>query len=60
MVPTAKYPIRSKEITIWALAQQDPEFAMFCTKYQKEITITTPLPADFADDVIEVVEQDPS
>lgn len=60
MVPTAEYPIRSKEITIWALAQQNSEFAAFCDKYQKEITLTTPLPAGFVDGVIEVVEQDPS
>lgn len=59
MVLTVEYPIRNKEITIWALAQQNPEFAAFCAKYQKEITLTTPLPTDFVDDVIEVVEQDP-
>lgn len=60
MVPIAEYPIRSKEIAIWALAQQNPEFAAFCAKYQKEITLTTPLPADFVNDVIEAVEQDSS
>lgn len=60
MVPAAEYPIRSKEIAIWALARQNSEFASFCAKYQKEITLAAPLPAGFVDGVVEVAEQDPS
>ena len=60
MVPIAEYSTRSKESTLWALAQQDPGFAAFYTEYREKITFTAPLPADLLDDVIEVVEQDPA
>ena len=60
MVPTVEYSTRSKESTLWALAQQDPGFAAFYSKYREKITLTAPLPADFVDGVIEIVEQDPA
>lgn len=60
MAPTAEYSMRSKESTLWALAQQDPGFAAFYAEYQGELTLTAPLPADLVDGVIEVVEQDPA
>lgn len=60
MVPATEYSVRSKESTLWALAQQDPGFTAFYTEYREKITLTAPLPADLLDGVIEVVEQDPA
>ena len=60
MVPATEYSVRSKESTLWALAQQDPGFTAFYTEYREKITLTAPLPAELLDGVIEVVEQDPA
>lgn len=60
MAPATEYSTRSKESTLWALAQQDPDFAAFYTEYREKITLTAPLPAELLDGVIEVVEQDPA
>ena len=60
MVPATEYSVRSKESTLWALAQQDPGFTAFYAEYRERITLTAPLPADLLDGVIEVVEQDPA
>ena len=59
MVPTDEYPMSSKEATIWALAQQNPEFTVFWAQYQEKVTLTSPLSADFIDSVIEVMKQNP-
>ena len=58
MILVSEYSTRSKESTLWALAQQDPGFAAFYTEYREKITLTAPLPTEFLDGVIEVVEQD--
>ena len=58
MVPATEHSVRSKESTLWALAQQDPGFTAFYTEYREKITLTAPLPAELLDGVIEVVEQD--
>ena len=60
MVPATEYSARSKESTLWALAQQDPGFAAFYAEYREKITLTAPLPSELLDGVIEVVEQDPA
>lgn len=60
MVLMTEYPIRSKEVTIWALARQNPDFSAFYAEYQEQITLTEPLPTDFLDGVIAVVEEDPT
>lgn len=60
MIPTAKNSTYAKESTIWALAQQDPEFTAFYSQYQEQLTLTVPLPAVFLDAVIAVVEKDPA
>lgn len=58
MMPNVEYSKHAKENAIWALAQQDPDFAVFYAEYQKEITITEPLPEEFVDSVIAAAEQD--
>lgn len=60
MIPVSKYSARSKETAIWALAQQDPDFAAFCARYQGEITLNSPLPDELLDGVIAVVQEDPA
>ena len=60
MIPATEYSTQSKESTLWALAQQDPDFATFYAEYREKITLTAPLPAELLDGVIEVVEQDPA
>ena len=60
MIPAAEYSTRSKESTLWALAQQDPDFSAFYTEYREKITLAAPLPAELLDGVVEVVEQDPA
>ena len=60
MMPATEYSTRSKESALWALAQQDPGFSAFYTEYREKIILTAPLPAEFLDGVIEVVEQDPA
>ena len=60
MVLATESSAQSKESTLWALAQQDPGFAAFYTEYREKLTLTAPLPAEFLDGVIEVVEQDPA
>ena len=60
MIPVSEYSTRSKEGALWALAQQDPDFSAFYTEYREKITLTTPLPVELLDGVVEVVEQDPA
>ena len=60
MAPATEYSTRSKESTIWALAQQDPDFAAFFTEYREKITFAASLPPDLVDGVIEIVGQDPA
>ena len=60
MIPTTEYSTRSKESALWALAQQDPDFSAFYTEYREKITLTSPLPVELLDGVVEVVEQDPA
>ena len=60
MVQATEYSTRSKESTLWVLAQQDPGFAAFYTEHREKITLTAPLPVELLDGVVEVVEQDPA
>ncbi len=60
MISTAKNHTRAKESTIWALAQQDPGFAAFYAQYQEQMTLASPLPAEFVDAVITAMEKDPA
>ena len=60
MILVSEYSTRSKESALWALAQQDPGFTAFYTEYREKITLTTPLPVELLDGVVEVVEQDPA
>ena len=60
MILVSEYSTRSKESALWALAQQDPDFSAFYTEYREKITLTTPLPVELLDGVVEVVEQDPA
>ena len=60
MVPATEYSARSKESTLWALAQRDPGFTAFYTEYREKITLTAAVPVELLDGVIEVVEQDPA
>lgn len=60
MMPNVEYSKHAKETAIWALAQQNPDFAVFYAEYQEKITFTGPLPKEFVDGVIAAVEQDPT
>lgn len=60
MIPNVEYSKRTKETTIWELAQQDPNFAVFYAEYQEKISFTDPLPKELVDDVIAVAAQDPA
>ena len=60
MMPATEYSTRSKESALWALAQQDPGFAAFYTEYREKIILTTPLPVELLDGVVEIVGQDPT
>ena len=60
MILVSEYSTRSKESALWALAQQDPDFSAFYTEYREKITLTSPLPVELLDGVVEVVEQDPA
>lgn len=49
-----------KEVALWALANQDPSFVSFHEQYQNEMEFSEPLPTDFIDEVMTVVEADPA
>lgn len=57
---TVEYSTYAKKSTILALAQQDPGFAEFYSQYQDQIVLLAPLPIDFWNDVIVIVEKEPA
>ncbi len=60
MAPTIEYSTYATKRTILALAQQDPSFAEFYLRYQDQIVLSAPLPADFWDAVIAIADKEPS
>lgn len=59
MTPNNEYSKHAKETAIWALAQQNPDFAAFYEEYKEKVTLAEPLPGELIDGVITAAEQDP-